>query len=301
MDSLARDALIDWSGDLGIGGIWMTDELPPGLGETAVGAAIMRARETIRRGGLFIDPYAQAFVSAVPPIFESGPTVDDDPALAELEAAFEHAVVIRTRFFDDFAQASASDGCQQIVLAGAGLDTRAFRLGWPAGLRLFELDLPEVLAFKQTVLAGHQAEPRCDRVTVGVDLQGDWPTALVTAGFDQGLVSAWIAEGVVPYLPADAAERLLDAIGQLSFPGSRLAMDQPSLRGDSLLATASARPSMDQITSMWKGGLAEDAASWLAVRGWQPEAVQVAELEERYDRPGIGRSTDLYVVATRLG
>jgi len=262
---------------------------------------MMRARETSRRGGLFIDPYAQAFVSAVPPIFESGPTVDDDPALAELETAFEQAVVIRTRFFDDFAKASAIDGCQQIVLVGAGLDTRAFRLDWPAGLRLFELDLPEVLAFKQTVLAGRQAEPRCNRVTVGVDLQGDWPTALVTAGFEQGLLSAWIAEGVVHYLPADGAERLLAAIGRLSFPGSRLAMDQPSLRGDSLLATASGRPSMDQITSMWKGGLVEDAASWLAARGWQPEATQASELEERYNRRGSSSSTDLYVAATRLG
>jgi methyltransferase (TIGR00027 family) len=279
----------------------MTDELPPGIGETAVGAAMMRARETSRRDGLFTDPYAQAFVSAVPPIFESGPTVDDDPALAELETAFEQAVVIRTRFFDDFATASASGGCQQIVLVGAGLDTRAFRLDWPVGLRLYELDLPEVLAFKQAVLAGHQAEPRCNRVTVGVDLQGDWPTTLVTAGFDQGLRSAWIAEGVVPYLPADRAERLLDAIGRLSFPGSRLAMDQPNLRGDSLLATASAMPSMDQITSMWKGGLVEDAASWLATRGWQPEAIQVAELEERYNRRGISSSTDRYVAATRLG
>lgn len=279
----------------------MTGELPPGIGETAVGAAMMRARETSRRGGLFTDPFARAFVSAVPPIFESGPTVDDDPALAELEAAFEQAVVIRTRFFDDFATASASGGCQQIVLVGAGLDTRAFRLDWPAGLRLFELDLPEVLAFKQSVLAGRQAEPRCNRVTVGVDLQGDWPTAVVTAGFDQGLRSAWIAEGVVPYLPAGAAERLLDAIGRLSFPGSRLAMDQPSLRGDSLLAAASAMPSMDQITSMWKGGLVEDAASWLAARGWQPEAIQVAELEERYNRRGISSSTGFYVAATRLG
>jgi O-methyltransferase involved in polyketide biosynthesis len=78
----------------------MTDELPPGLGETAVGAA---SPGDLPAWGLVVDRYAQAFVPAVPPIFESGPTVDDDPAPAELEAAFEQAVVIRTRFFDDFA------------------------------------------------------------------------------------------------------------------------------------------------------------------------------------------------------
>jgi methyltransferase (TIGR00027 family) len=202
----------------------VANDLPEGVAETAVGAAMMRARESARVDRLFDDPYAAVFVAAVPPIFEDGPTPADDPAVAELEAAFEEVVAIRTRFFDDFVTDAVTARCRQVVLVGAGLDTRAFRLDWPEGSRLFELDRPDVLNFKDSVLAKTAAHPPCQRVTVPVDLrQHGWRVTLVKWGFDRTRPTAWVIEGMLPYLTNTAAERLLDAVGALSSPDSRLA------------------------------------------------------------------------------
>jgi methyltransferase (TIGR00027 family) len=273
---------------------------PEGIGETAIGAAMMRARETVRPAGLFSDPYAAAFVAAAPPVFEDGPDIEDDPELAALEAAFEDAVVVRTRFFDDFGADATRDSCTQVVLVGAGLDTRAFRLDWPDGLRLFELDSPEVLGFKDRVLSTERATPRCRRIAVPADLeQSGWPASLIDGGFDPSGQTAWIAEGVMPYLRNDAAERLLVSIGRLSSTGSRLALDHAGGATDSLLSQAQAMPSMKPIADMWKGGLADDVARWLAEEGWDAQTVQGESLAARYGR---GRSAGLqgvFVTAQR--
>ena len=274
---------------------------PEGVGETAIGAAMMRARESARVGGLFEDPYAAAFVVAAPPVFEDGPSTDDDPTLAALEAAFEEAVVVRTRFYDDFVRAATSvDRCRQVVVLGAGLDTRAFRLDWSAGTRLFELDLPDVLAFKQRVLSRQGAESRCTRITVGVDLKEDWSAAVISAGFESGACTAWIAEGLMPYLSGHDAERLLSAVDELSNTGCRLALDHANIADDSFLSQARAIPTMDQITAMWKGGLRETAASWLRQHGWQVETVDDESLAAKYGRRSPSGSNGGFVTGTRL-
>jgi methyltransferase (TIGR00027 family) len=258
---------------------------PEGVGETAIGAAMMRARETARPGGLFRDPYAAAFVAATPPVFEDGPDTEDDPELAALEAAFEAAVAVRTRFFDDVGADAARDGCTQVVLVGAGLDTRAFRLEWPDGLRLFELDSPEVLAFKERVLAAEGAVARCQRTAVPVDLDDrDWPARLGDGGFDAREPTAWIVEGVMPYLGNDTAERLLESIGRLSTIRSRLALDHAGSASDALLSQAQAMPAMGSIAHMWKGGLTADVAGWLAHEGWSAETIAGGSLAARYER-----------------
>lgn len=261
----------------------------------------MRARETARPEGLFSDPYAAAFVAAAPPIFEDGPDSDDDPELAALEAAFEEAVVVRTRFFDEFGADATRDGCTQAVLVGAGLDTRAFRLDWPIALRLFELDTSQVLAFKDRVLSAQGAMPRCQRIIVPADLeQGDWSARLIDAGFDRSHRTAWIVEGVMPYLRNDAAERLLVAIGRLSSTGSRLALDHAGGASDSLLAQAEAMAPMKEITNMWKGGFADDVALWLAQQGWDPQRVHGASLAAQYGRGSTAGLHGVFVTAQRI-
>ncbi|WP_275292907.1 SAM-dependent methyltransferase [Amycolatopsis sp. La24] len=146
----------------------MSEELPP-VGKTAVGVAGLRALESGRPDRLFDDPYAGAFFHAGRAIFEGRERHH------ELGMVFAHQVAIRTRFFDDFV----SGGTQTVLLA-AGLDARAFRLDWPDGARVFEVDLPDVLAFKETVLSEKGARPRCQRTTVPVDLRDDWVAALKT-------------------------------------------------------------------------------------------------------------------------
>jgi methyltransferase (TIGR00027 family) len=110
-------------------------------------------------------------------------------------AGVVHAAVVRTRVFDDFLMDACVRGCRQVVLVAAGLDTRAFRLSWPAGVSLFEIDLPAVLAFKEQVLTSTDAAPRCHRVAVPADLREDWSSQLVTAGFQPATPTVLLLEG----------------------------------------------------------------------------------------------------------
>jgi methyltransferase (TIGR00027 family) len=165
-----------------------------GVGKTALGVAMVRARESRRADRLFDDPFAQAFVDAAPGAFPEPRTSEELAALGPvgtLGAAFYTYAVIRTRFFDDYLTAAVAAGCSQVVLLAAGLDTRAFRLAWPKDTRVFEVDLPDVLAFKDTVLTAQGAVPRCARATVPADLRGDWTAALATAGFDHAQRRGW--------------------------------------------------------------------------------------------------------------
>ncbi len=281
----------------------MPEDLPDGVAETAVGAAMMRARESARADGLFVDPYAAAFVAAVPPIFSDGPTSQDDPAMADIEAAFEEVMAVRTRFFDDFVTAAAANGVHQVMLVGAGLDTRAYRLDWPSGVRLFELDLAAVLNFKNRVLAENAAQLRCERITVAVDLQrSDWTTTTLDAGFEPGRPAAWVAEGIVPYLTNDAAERMLLRIGELSSPDSRLALDHAGGADDAVLHQARSTPTMNDIASMWQGGLLEETSPWLSLHGWDAQAVHGESLSAEYGRHESGTTHGLdgvFVTAVR--
>jgi O-methyltransferase involved in polyketide biosynthesis len=134
-----------------------------GVSETALGAAEMRAEEREQPDPLFDDPYAAGFVAAAPPLFPDLPSLEDDPQLSALKDAFLAEIAIRTRFYDDYLLSACAAGCRQIVILAAGLDARAFRLDWPAGVQVFELDLPNLFAFKEQVLDEQHATPRCAR------------------------------------------------------------------------------------------------------------------------------------------
>jgi methyltransferase (TIGR00027 family) len=232
------------------------------LGMTALGMAAVRAAENDREDRLFDDPYAQLFLDAMPAAFP----LRWSSGTASLGAMFASHGAIRTRFFDDYLLGS---GCQQIVLLAAGLDTRAFRLTWPHEVRLFEIELPDVLAFKEPVLAGR--ETRCERRTVAADLRADWPMDLIKAGFDPDTRTAWLAEGLLIYLSADDAARVFEAVGELSSPGSRLAFEHDS-SASPLVDEARSVPAMAEFAKLWKGGLGPDAPAWLAGHGWCVQA-----------------------------
>ncbi|EUA52618.1 methyltransferase, TIGR00027 family protein [Mycobacterium xenopi 3993] len=80
------------------------------------------------------------------------------------------------------------------MILASGLDSRAYRLAWPAGTVVFEVDQPQVVDFKTATLAELGAQPTADRRTVAIDLRNDWPGALQEAGFDPACPTAWIAE-----------------------------------------------------------------------------------------------------------
>lgn len=276
-----------------------------GVAKTALGVAMVRARESLREDRLFNDPYAQRFVDAAPGAFPGQPASAGDLAglgpLASLGAVFAFHGVLRTRFFDDYLLAATTAGCPQVVLLAAGLDTRALRLPWPSEVRVFELDLPEVFAFKEEVLAGYGAVPTCERRTVPVDLRGNWTGELVAAGFDRTVPTAWLAEGLLLYLTSGEAARLLTGAGGLSTPGSQLAFEHGGIASSALLAQARDMPGMGQYTSLWKGGLGEDAPGWLSRHGWQTQIHAHAGVAARYGRPVPGRSSGGFLTAVRTG
>jgi methyltransferase (TIGR00027 family) len=203
------------------------------VGATATMVAASRAIASQGPDPLLDDPLADPLVRAVglPPFirlldgevsFDDG----DDPSHARRTRVEQMAV--RTRFFDDFFIAATEAGVRQAVILASGLDTRAYRLRWPAGTVVYEIDQPEVIDFKTSTLADLGANPTAQRRTVSIDLRDDWPTALRQQGFDVSQPAAWSAEGLLPYLPPEAQDRLFDNITALSAPGSQLATEHIS-------------------------------------------------------------------------
>lgn len=263
----------------------MTESLPA-VSRTAVGVAALRAYESGRPDRLFDDPYAAAFYEAGRSALPETPRSDQR---ASLGAVFAAQVAIRTRYFDDYLLAA---GCRQVVLLAAGLDARAFRLAWPSGTRLFEVDLPEVLAFKDQVLATRQAEPACTRIVVPADLRGDWAAELRAAGFDPDVPTAWLAEGLLVYLSYEHADALLTTVTGLSAPGSRVSFEhRPEEAPGGLLERARATPGAAAVTDLWLGGLGGRAPEWLREHGWEPSTVTRAALAEGYGRPSDDDAT----------
>lgn len=168
--------------------------------------------------------------------------------------------MLRTRFFDDYLLRTRAAGCAQVVLLAASLDTRAYRLPWPTGTRLFELDLPGVLDFKELILHEAAATARVERIAIPVDLRADWSSPVGAAGLDAAEPTAWLCEGLLIYLSASEADRLLTTVSDLSAPGSRIAFEHGSALDPALMAGAHSMPTLETYSSLWKGGLGPDGA-----------------------------------------
>jgi methyltransferase (TIGR00027 family) len=269
----------------------MTEQPLVGVGRTALGVARVRAHESARPDRLFYDPYAAEFVAAAPGVI---PEPDGDRK--HVGMIFAMHAIIRTRYYDDYLLAA---GLPQVVLLAAGLDTRAFRLPWPSGTHVYEVDLPDVLAFKENVLA--DATPNCRRTTVPADLREDWSTALTDAGFDPAQPTAWLVEGLLIYLDNEAAERLLTEITVRSAPGSQVAFEYTTTATAGVLTQARATPAMAGYSSLWQGGLTGDSADWLRDHGWQPSVHPLGDLAAGYGRPLRGTSASSLLSAVRDG
>jgi methyltransferase (TIGR00027 family) len=206
-----------------------TWDLASSVGVTATGVAAARALASQGPDALMNDPFAEPLVNAVGmEIFVK--MVRGEAQLGDADPAFDRkrmadGMAVRTRYFDDFFTAATDAGIRQAVILASGLDARAYRLAWPAGSVVFEVDQPQVIEFKTRTLSDLRATPTADLRVVGVDLRNDWPAALRAKGFDVAAPTAWIAEGLLVYLPPDAQDRLFDDITSLSAPASRLATE----------------------------------------------------------------------------
>jgi methyltransferase (TIGR00027 family) len=210
-----------------------TWDINESVGATALGVAGGRAAETKSADPLISDPYAKLFLEAAGDgiwqiyLDDELPAelVELDPQIHDRMQAMLGYTACRTKFFDEYFLAAIGDGIRQAVILAAGLDSRAWRLTWPEGCVVYEIDQPKVLAFKTGTLESHGVSPIASQISVGIDLRLDWPTALAQAGFDASVPTAWCAEGLLPYLTADAQSLLFDRIQSLSAAGSRVAVE----------------------------------------------------------------------------
>jgi methyltransferase (TIGR00027 family) len=278
-----------------------TWDINESVGATALGVAGGRAAETNSADPLINDPYARLFLEAAGDGIWKIYLNDEPPAeLAEIDPRFKERMQVgrsymgsRTKFFDEFFLAAAAGGIRQSVILAAGLDARAWRLAWPEGSVVYEIDQPKVLAFKLETLESHDVTPIATHVSVGIDLRQDWPAALVDAGFVPGAPTAWSAEGLLPYLTAEAQDLLFDRIQSLSAPGSRIAVE--AFNNDFFSAESFARrqEQMEQYRAIaTKLGGKDITASgnllyeeertevtdWLGAHGWNVTATTAEDL-----------------------
>jgi methyltransferase (TIGR00027 family) len=190
-----------------------------GVGVTATLIANGRAMATKDPRGLINDPFAAPLVRATGLEYFVKMVDDDSVDFSAIENAI-NSVSVRTKYFDSYLLAAVNAGVRQVVILASGLDSRAYRLQWPAGTVVYEVDQPQVIEFKTKTLAGIGAQPTAERRTVGIDLRSDWPTALQAAGLDTQAPTAWLAEGLLIYLPPEGQDRLFDNITAMSVPSS---------------------------------------------------------------------------------
>ncbi|MGV0738715.1 class I SAM-dependent methyltransferase [Mycobacterium syngnathidarum] len=276
-------------------------DLASSVGATATMVAAGRAIASRDSHGLIDDPFAAPLVRAVGiEVFTK--MVDGElslealtqlaPEAAERARANIDEMAVRTRFFDDFFGAAGKSGIRQAVILASGLDSRAYRLPWPEGTVVYEIDQPEVIEFKTRTLAGLGAEPTAQRRTVPIDLREDWPAALRAAGFDPAAPTAWCAEGLLIYLPPEAQDRLFDNIAALSAPGSAVATEfVPGLKDFDPEKARAATSMFSQIglnmdmPSLIYHGERHSAADYLSAKGWQMTGVARSELFVRHGLP----------------
>ncbi|MFC9792769.1 class I SAM-dependent methyltransferase [Streptomyces sp. NPDC127584] len=275
------------------------DGVDGGVGLTALLVAAARAIETHRPDSLARDVYAEHFVRAAPactswPVrIEQVPDKDDNP----LWGRFARYFGLRTRVLDDFLLQAVGTSVRQVVLLGAGLDTRAFRLDWPADLVVFEIDRAGVLAFKQQVLTGLSASPRVKRVPVPVDLRADWVTALTAAGFDPAVPSVWLAEGLLFYLPGTAETYLVNTVDRLTTAGSALAFEAKLEKDllayrDSPIYTATREQIGIDLLHLFDTGPRPDSAGYLTVKGWSTSMHTPFDFTHQHGRGPVPEPND---------
>ena len=261
-------------------------DLATSVGATATMVAAQRALSSDER--LIDDPYAAPLVRAVGidvyvrlvngQIPVGGHSEFDPHRMAR-------GMACRTRYYDQFFIDATQSGVGQVVILAAGLDARAYRLPWPAGTIVYEVDMPEVIEFKTSTLSDLGAEPTAERRTVAVDLRDDWATALQAAGFDPQASAAWSAEGLLVYLPDAAQDALFDNITALSAPGSRLAFE--FVPDTAVFADERWRAHHDRMSELGfeidfndlvYHGQRSHVIDYLNQRGWQTSSATVKEL-----------------------
>jgi methyltransferase (TIGR00027 family) len=281
-------------------------DITESVGSTALGVAAARAAETESENPLIRDPFARAFLEAAGDGMwslmanpgKAAELTDDTDLLAHLQVMIDF-MAVRTAFFDEHFLRAAASGVRQVVILASGLDARSWRLPWPDGTTVYELDQAKVLEFKAATLQAQGAQPTARLVSIAVDLRQDWPTALQEAGFDASSPTVWSAEGLLRYLPARAQDLLFERIQALSAAGSWLATNAPAesaldperlarQREQSHRLRAQAARLLDAEVpadeDLWYPEERTDVTGWLREQGWDASAITMSDMLTRYGR-----------------
>jgi methyltransferase (TIGR00027 family) len=270
-------------------------DITTSVGSTALLVATARALEAQKSDPLAVDPFAEVFCRAVGGT--AADVLDGKNAEHHLKTPHwgDHFVNFqgaRTRYFDDYFRRAADAGVRQVVILAAGLDSRAYRLPWPDATTIFELDRPPVLDFKREVLAEQSAEPTAERREVAVDLRDDWPQALRDSGFDATKPSAWIAEGLLVYLPAAAQQQLFTGIDSLASSGSHVAVeDGAPMPADAFTAAIEAERAAQAegderlFFQLIYNERHAPAEQWFGAHGWTATVTPLADYLHELGRP----------------
>ena len=284
---------------------------------TATFGAAARAVATAK--GLLNDQFAEPLLCAVGIDFLTRAIKDhvfaegdgDDPAMT----ALMDALAAHTRFVDEFLADAVRAGIRQVVILASGLDTRSYRLWWPRGTTVYEVDQPQVLDFKAEVLRGLNAELATHRCAIGTDLGQDWPAALRRVGFDAAAPTVWVAEQLlVGYLPPGEQNRVLDGITAASAAGSRFTADHMptwnplQLGAERAFVEGWRQRGLDvDLASLTYPGEYHYVPDYLASNGWETAGLGSTELLGamglgRRRRTGSGDAEFIpeYITATRV-
>jgi methyltransferase (TIGR00027 family) len=266
---------------------------PEGVRATALLTAYARAQESARPDRLFDDPWARLFVAEATAFTGDGlPRIGmaRDDKISPLWETFSSYFAVRTPYYDEHILRAVAAGARQVVLVGASMDTRAYRLPLPPDATVFELDNASVLAFKDAVLARHRARPACRRVPIPVDLRADWSGELRAAGFQPGEPTVWVAEGLLMYFTTEDSDRLLAAVTEQSQGRAWLLTEYPDRLVDEATMTVRATDEAERVSAMMMANLVRrgpdiEPAAWVTREGWTAEVTDVAAELRRRGRP----------------
>ncbi|AOW95271.1 SAM-dependent methyltransferase [Rhodococcus sp. WMMA185] len=277
------------------------------MGATAVMTAMARADETNSANPLIRDQFAEPLVATpqLAHVCEQVSSMWADAGEADRQQVVDH-LAVRTHFFDAFFTEAAEAGIGQHVILASGLDSRPYRLNWPAGTVVYDNDVPAVLEYKAATLRAYGAEPTATLREVGVDLRHDWPAALLQAGFDPTRATAWLAEGLLPFLRGTAQEAMFANMHRLSADGSRVAVEVLHIddqrrreveqqwhkerlareqRGEDV--------SFDHPFRLWYGDEGRpDCVQWFDLHGWTAQSVDSRQEAQRLGRTIAPPSSD---------
>ncbi|CAL8461666.1 g1197 [Coccomyxa elongata] len=275
------------------------------VAKTAMLVAAARLAEAKHEQPVLTDELLEAIIGSSGEVVAAMRQCIQETQQQEREDGVNHVASftsVRMKFGDSqLVQFRASHVSFQVVILGAGLDTRPWRLDLGSGVSIYDIDQKDMTEFKNARLLAADAQLQMDGKThrfplrcgswkgVPLDLTGSWLPGLLLSGLSTDVPTVWVAEGLFYYMDQEAGSALLKTMASASTPDSMLIMTHLN----HALFTASQRfisdgdfPTDEKIKtfySSWKSGMPENVGGYLASCGWRVDSQQLmSEIHKEY-------------------